>query len=94
MLLTEARRAARVDDAGELVSLADQDRSRWDRAAIAEGVALVTDALATGPVGAYQLQAAIAAVHDEAATRTRPTGRRCSPCTSCSTASRRTRWPR
>ena len=68
MLLTEARRAARVDDAGGLVSLADQDRGRWDRAVIAEGVALVTDALATGPVGAYQVQAAIAAVHDEAAT--------------------------
>jgi RNA polymerase sigma factor (sigma-70 family) len=68
MLLTEARRAARVDDAGELVSLADQDRRRWDQAAIAEGVVLVTGALATGPVGAYQIQAAIAAVHDEAAT--------------------------
>ena len=68
MLLTEARRAARVDDAGELVSLADQDRGRWDHAAIAEGVALVTGALAKGPVGAYQVQAAIAAVHDEAAT--------------------------
>jgi RNA polymerase sigma factor (sigma-70 family) len=68
MLLTEARRAARVDEGGELVSLADQDRSRWDHAAIAEGVALVTGALARGPVGAYQIQAAIAAVHDEAAT--------------------------
>jgi RNA polymerase sigma factor (sigma-70 family) len=68
MLLTEARRATRIDDAGELVSLADQDRSRWDQAAIAEGVALVTGALATGPVGAYEIQAAIAAVHDEAAT--------------------------
>ena len=68
MLLTEARRAARVDGAGELVSLADQDRGRWDQAAIAEGVALVTGALAKGPVGAYQIQAAIAAVHDEAAT--------------------------
>jgi RNA polymerase sigma factor (sigma-70 family) len=67
MLLTEARRAARVDSAGELVSLADQDRSRWDRAAIDEGVALVTGALAEGPVGTYQVQAAIAAVHDEAA---------------------------
>lgn len=50
-----------------MVSLADQDRSRWDRDAIAEGVALVTGALARGPLGAYQLQAAIAAVHDEAA---------------------------
>ena len=66
MLLTEARRPARVADDGELVSLADQDRSRWDGDAIAEGVELVTDALARGPVGAYQLQAAIAAVHDEA----------------------------
>jgi predicted RNA polymerase sigma factor len=50
------------------VSLADQDRGRGDQAAIAEGVALVTGALAKGPVGAYQIQAAIAAVHDEAAT--------------------------
>ena len=66
MLLTEARRPARVDAFGELVSLADQDRSRWDRELIAEGVALVTSALARGPVGAYQLQAAIAAVHSEA----------------------------
>jgi RNA polymerase sigma factor (sigma-70 family) len=66
MLLTEARRPARVSVDGELVSLADADRSRWDADAIAEGVELVTDALARGPVGAYQLQAAIAAVHDEA----------------------------
>jgi RNA polymerase sigma factor (sigma-70 family) len=66
MLLTEARRPARVDGYGELVSLADQDRSRWDRGLIAEGVALVTSALASGPVGSYQLQAAIAAVHCEA----------------------------
>ena len=66
MLLTEARRPARVDGYGELVSLADQDRLLWDRALIAEGVALVTSALASGPAGAYQLQAAIAAVHCEA----------------------------
>jgi predicted RNA polymerase sigma factor len=66
MLLTEARRPARVTADGELVSLADQDRGRWDGGAIAEGVELVTGALARGPVGAYQLQAAIAAVHDEA----------------------------
>jgi RNA polymerase sigma factor (sigma-70 family) len=66
MLLTEARRPARVDAAGELVSLADQDRSVWDRSLIAEGVALVSAALATGVVGPYQLQAAIAAVHCEA----------------------------
>jgi RNA polymerase sigma factor (sigma-70 family) len=67
MLLTEARRAARVDADGELVSLADQDRRLWDGELIAEGVALVTGALAIGPPGAYRLQAAIAAVHDEAA---------------------------
>ncbi len=68
MLLTDARRPARVDSHGELISLADQDRSLWDRCTIEEGVALITDALARGQVGAYQLQAAIAAVHDEAAT--------------------------
>ena len=93
MLLTEARRPARVDAFGELVSLADQDRSLWDRALIEEGVALVTSALARGSVGAYQLQAAIAAVHSEAPSAPRPTGPRCSPSMSCSIASRRTRWP-
>ncbi|MEV4628521.1 sigma-70 family RNA polymerase sigma factor [Micromonospora sp. NPDC049523] len=66
MLLTEARSAARTGPDGALISLADQDRSRWDSAAIAEGVALVTAALPRGPVGPYQLQAAIAALHDEA----------------------------
>ncbi|MEU4252195.1 DUF6596 domain-containing protein [Amycolatopsis sp. NPDC026612] len=68
MLLTEARRPARVDETGALVPLADQDRSRWNRAFVDEGVALITKALATAPVGPYQLQAAIAAVHDEALT--------------------------
>ncbi|WP_406046332.1 sigma-70 family RNA polymerase sigma factor [Micromonospora sp. NBC_00898] len=68
MLLTEARAAARTGPSGELISLADQDRSRWDAAAIAEGTALVTRAMARGPVGPYQLQAAIAALHDEAPT--------------------------
>jgi RNA polymerase sigma factor (sigma-70 family) len=67
MLLNEARRPARTGPGGELVPLADQDRSRWDRALIAEGVALVSAALPKGVVGEYQLQAAIAAVHDEAA---------------------------
>jgi RNA polymerase sigma factor (sigma-70 family) len=66
MLLTDARRAARTGPDGELVPLVEQDRGRWDTAAIAEGVALVTDALASDKPGAYQLQAAIAAVHDEA----------------------------
>jgi RNA polymerase sigma factor (sigma-70 family) len=66
MLLTEARRPARVTPDGALVPLASQDRSRWNAAFIAEGVALVTGALSSAPVGPYQLQAAIAAVHDEA----------------------------
>jgi RNA polymerase sigma factor (sigma-70 family) len=68
MLLNEARRPARTGPDGELVPLAEQDRSRWDRALIAEGVALVSAALPKGAVGEYQLQAAIAAVHDEAET--------------------------
>jgi len=67
MLLTDARRAARSGPDGELVPLDEQDRSRWDRAAIDEGTALITQAFARGAVGAYQLQAAIAAVHDLAA---------------------------
>ncbi len=65
MLLTDARRAARTGAQGELIPLDEQDRSLWDREAIAEGVALVTRALSKGLVGEYQLQAAIAAVHDE-----------------------------
>jgi RNA polymerase sigma factor (sigma-70 family) len=67
MLLTDARRPARTRAGGALVPLAEQDRSRWDARAIAEGVDLVTRTLASAPVGPYQLQAAIAAVHDEAA---------------------------
>ncbi|MFC0507756.1 RNA polymerase sigma factor [Micromonospora costi] len=66
MLLTDAHRAARLGPGGELVPLAEQDRDRWDRAAIEEGVALVTEALTWSPPGPYQLQAAIAAVHAEA----------------------------
>ncbi len=68
MLLTDARRAARTRPDGSLVPLAEQDRARWDPAQIAEGTALITAALPDGDVGPYQLQAAIAAVHDEAAT--------------------------
>jgi RNA polymerase sigma factor (sigma-70 family) len=68
MLLTDARRAARTDATGALVPLDEQRRELWDAAAIAEGVALITRTLGTVPVGPYQLQAAIAAVHDEAAT--------------------------
>jgi RNA polymerase sigma factor (sigma-70 family) len=66
MLLTDARRAARVAPDGSLIPLAEQDRSRWDRRAIDEGTALVTAVLTDAPVGPYQLQAAIAALHDEA----------------------------
>ncbi|MFD4482917.1 RNA polymerase sigma factor [Streptomyces sp. NPDC058471] len=66
MLLTEARSAARTGPHGELVPLDEQDRSCWDRRAIEEGCALVEQALSQGPAGAYQLQAAIAALHDEA----------------------------
>ncbi len=67
MLLTDARRAARSGPNGEIIPLDEQDRSLWDRNAIAEGVQLVTEALTRGTVGSYSLQAAIAAVHDEAA---------------------------
>jgi predicted RNA polymerase sigma factor len=65
MLLTDARRAARTDAGGSIVPLADQDRTRWDAAAIAEGQTLLTGTLGSGPVGPYQIQAAVAAIHDE-----------------------------
>ena len=66
MLLIDARRGARTNADGELVPLAEQDRTRWDQARIAEGTALLNAAVAKGRVGEYQLQAAIAAVHDRA----------------------------
>ena len=66
ILLTDARRDARVDGSGRLVLLSGQDRTRWDTAKIAEGAALVGEALGTGPPGRFTLMAAIAAVHDEA----------------------------
>jgi RNA polymerase sigma factor (sigma-70 family) len=66
MLLTDARRAARTGPDEELISLNKQDRTLWDRAEICEGVELLTAALSKGSVGLYQLQAAVAAVHDEA----------------------------
>jgi RNA polymerase sigma factor (sigma-70 family) len=68
MLLTDARRAARTSPDGSLVPLVEQDRSRWDARAIAEGVVLITRTLQTAPIGPFQVQAAIAAVHDEAVT--------------------------
>ena len=63
MLLHDARRSTRLDDAGDLVTLEDQDRSRWDIAGVAEGVAVLDRALARRRPGAYQVQAAIAACH-------------------------------
>ncbi len=68
MVLTDARTAARTDASGDLIPLAQQDRSRWDRDLVAEGVAILQDVLPRGSVGGFQLQAAIAAVHAEAAT--------------------------
>jgi predicted RNA polymerase sigma factor len=66
MLLTDARRPARTGPAGELIPLAEQDRDRWNRESIEEGVEIVTRTLAQARIGPYQLQAAIAAIHDEA----------------------------
>ena len=66
MLLTDARRAARAGPHDELIPMAEQDRALWNAAYIAEGIELVTDALKRGQPGQYQLQAAIAALHDEA----------------------------
>ena len=67
MLLTDARRPARLDSGGDVVTLEDQDRTRWDAAEISEGVALLESALRHGRAGQYQLQAAIAACHARAA---------------------------
>ncbi|WP_291157078.1 RNA polymerase sigma factor [Gemmatimonas sp. UBA7669] len=66
MLLTDARRAARTGEHGELIPLDEQDRSQWDRARITEGLAVLDGALKRNPPGPYQIQAAIAALHDEA----------------------------
>ena len=68
MLLTDARRSARTTPAGAIIPLPEQDRSRWDRDEIAEGAALLSAMLATSTIGPYQIQAAIAAIHDEAPT--------------------------
>ena len=68
MLLVDARRPARTTADGDPIPLADQDRSRWDRALIGEGTVILDEAIATGRVGEYQLQAAIAALHDRAPT--------------------------
>jgi predicted RNA polymerase sigma factor len=66
MLLTDARRPARTGPDGALIPMAEQDRGRWNADLIAEGLALIAGTLGRGPAGPYQLQAAIAALHDEA----------------------------
>ncbi|HTZ30438.1 MAG TPA: sigma-70 family RNA polymerase sigma factor [Streptosporangiaceae bacterium] len=71
MLLTEARRPARSGPDGELVPLGEQDRSRWDRRLVVEGLGLLTEVLQRGRVGEYQIQASIAALHDQAPDRDR-----------------------
>jgi predicted RNA polymerase sigma factor len=68
MLLTDARRAARSGPAGELIPLDEQDRALWDQSLIQEGISLVTNAMSKASIGPYQLQAAIAALHDQAET--------------------------
>ena len=90
MLLTHARHCARTGPSGELIPLAEQDRSRWDRRQIAEGVAHTERALSVGPVGPFQLQAAIAAVHAEAPSAADTDWREIAASTSCSSGSRRT----
>jgi RNA polymerase sigma-70 factor (ECF subfamily) len=94
MLLHDSRRAARTSPTGDLVLLDDQDRSLWDRAQIAEGAELVEKALRSRRFGPYALQAAIAAVHAEAADAARPIGRRSSASTTCCCAPRRRRSSR
>ena len=83
MLLTDARRAARTGPNGELIPLDEQVRSLWDQRRIAEGRQVLQRALARGATGPYQIQAAIAALHDEARAPTKPTGDRFWRCTSC-----------
>lgn len=79
MLLTHARHRARTGPSGELIPLAEQDRGRWDRRQIAEGVTLTEGALTAGPVGPFQLQAAIAAVHAGAPSTTETDWRKITP---------------
>ena len=68
LLLIDARRPARTDADGELIPLAAQDRKLWDQQLIAEGVSLLDSAMGKEPVGEYRIQAAIAALHDQART--------------------------
>ena len=92
MLLHDSRRDTRVDARGEIVLLEDQDRGRWDRAQIEEGVALVERSLRMRQPGQYQVQAAIAACHAKPKPRNRRTGPRSPPFTPCCRAWFRLRW--
>ncbi|GAB2459403.1 hypothetical protein GCM10027187_28860 [Streptosporangium sandarakinum] len=92
MLLAESRREARTTPGGDLVVLVEQDRTRWDRALIAEGQAIVRRCLPLGRPGPYQIQAAIQAVHSDARRRRTPTGGRSWPCTTGFWRWRRRRW--
>ena len=94
MLLTESRRAARTSADGALVLLADQDRSRWDRALIAEGQALVRQCLRRGQPGPYQIQAAISAVHSDAPIAAATDWSQILRSTTSCWPSRRARWSR
>ena len=94
MLLTEARRPARTGPDDSLVPLAEQDRARWDQGLIAEGVALVSDALSRTRLGPYQLQAAIAAIHDEAPSVDETDWAQMLALYDCSSGRRRARWSR
>jgi RNA polymerase sigma factor (sigma-70 family) len=84
MLLSEARRPARTDANGEVIALAEQDRKLWDRELIADGLALLGRALDAGSVGEYQLQAAIAAAHNQAERVADTDWREIAGCTGCS----------
>lgn len=88
MLLTHARTPARTDLRGDLVPLSEQDRTRWDRDMISRGTTLIEQALPGGPVGPFQLQAAIAAVHDAATTAEATDWMQITCSTACSTGSR------
>ena len=92
MLLTDAHRSARIGPQGRMIPLDKQERTLWDRRQIDEGVALISAVLPKGSVGPYQIQAAIAAVHDEAARSEDTDGHTFSRCIASSNACPTTRW--
>ena len=94
LLLTDARRSTRTDEDGRLLLLEEQDRTQWDRGAIAEGHELVVSAIRGGSPGRFALQAAIAAVHAQARATPRPIGSRCSASMTSCCARGHHRWSR